>query len=167
MRGKKGIFGYKVGLTRLSTKPPGEWFDPSTFLLKGEESLPEEETDKPNYFLAKSFVVIGALLLIFRLTSLQVTQGYENRYLAEGNRIRRQITVAPRGSILDRTGEPLVMNEPGYSLDIIPSDLPTKKADRELVYDTVAKGTGIGADTIANQINQAGLSSLDPVAIQD
>lgn len=166
MRGKKGIFGYKLGLTRLSPKPPGEWFDPASFLIKSEETLPEEDEAKPHYFLGKMMVIFAALVLILRLTNLQVTQGYENRYLAEGNRIRRQITVAPRGAIVDRTGAPLVTNKPGYSLDIIPSDLPIKKVDRQIVYEAVAKVVNLPLDAIADQINQAGLSSLDPVTIK-
>lgn len=165
MKGKKGLFGYRFGLKSNLSSPGSEWFDPSAFLVRGEETLTEEETEKPQLLLPKIVTLIAVAILGFRLTHLQIAQGNENRYLAEGNRIRRQILPAPRGAIVDRSGKELVVNEPGYSLDIIPSDLPRKKDDRHVVLQRVADEHKVPLETIAKLVDKAGLSSLDPVSV--
>jgi penicillin-binding protein 2 len=162
---KKGIFGYKEGLTRLTTKPMSDWFEPSTFLIEAEGTLPEEETEKPYFLFGRVLVLLAIGIFAFRLSNLQITQGSENRYLAEGNRIRRQITVAPRGGIVDRKGNSLVLNEPGYSVDVIPSDLPRKKEDRNAVLQKLAQELGLSYDVLKKQIENAGLTSFDPLPI--
>lgn len=127
--------------------------------------MPNEESDRPNYFFARLGILLIGLLLVFRLTNLQIAQGNENRYLAEGNRIRQQISVAPRGAIFDRKGEKLVTNQAGYSLDLIPSDLPRKRAERELVLQQVSTLTNSPLDSLSRALNQVGLFSLDPISI--
>ena len=59
---------------------------------------------------------IGILLLLGRLFELQIIFGSQNRQIAEGNRIRRVIDLAPRGIIFDRHQQPLVRNVPIYRL---------------------------------------------------
>ncbi|HEY1074433.1 MAG TPA: penicillin-binding protein 2 [Patescibacteria group bacterium] len=122
--------------------------------------------DRPNYLLARIGILFLGLALVFRLTNLQIAEGNENRYLAEGNRIRQQVTVAPRGAIVDRKGELLVTNEAGYSLDLVPSDLPRQRAEREKVLQEVGTLTGSSLETLSKALNQVGLFSLDPIIIQ-
>ncbi len=165
--GRKNLFGYTQNTSSTSKRVnKTDWFDPSDILVKGEETLPDDETEKPRYILAQFLLLAAAALLFFRLTNLQITQGSTNRYLAEGNRIRRQITLAPRGAIVDRHGTNLVLNEPGYRLELIPSDLPLKQADRQTIYQQVADVTHIPVDTVVKEVQQAGFSSLDPIILQ-
>lgn len=56
-------------------------------------------------FLWFGFVVLGA-----RLFQLTIIDGHRLRALADDNRIRELVRHAPRGVLLDRTGEPLVKN---------------------------------------------------------
>src|SRR6266542_83927 len=113
---KKNIFGYKEGIGRLTAQPAGDWFDPSSFLINSETTLPEDEEEKPFFLLGRMAIILIAAIFVVRLSNLQITQGRQNQYLAEGNRLRRQITIAPRGSIVDRNNTTLVSNIPGYTL---------------------------------------------------
>lgn len=163
---KKTRFGYLDGSSRPKRPSPLEWFEPGRVLVRGEEVLPSEGEEQPSFWLPRLLVCLGVIVLIFRLGNLQIAQGNQNRYLAEGNRIRRQVTIAPRGSIVDHKGENLVINEPGYSLEMVPSDLPLTKQDRIEVYNTVAEVIGSPADSIIKQVEQAGLGSIEPITIK-
>lgn len=166
MAPKKGKFGYTKGLDRYTSKHSTEWVDVSSFLLEGEDVLPDEAEEKPSFFWVKLFIIFAVGMLGFRLTHLQIVEGSENRYLAEGNRIRRQITIAPRGNIIDRKGHELVTNKAGYSLEIVPSDLPRTKEVRVKILDTLAQTTQLPRDQLVKKLEQVGLMSLDPLTIQ-
>lgn len=64
--------------------------------------------------------------MIARLFELQIIFGAKNRDLAEGNRIKKEILVAPRGMIYGREGEALVRNLPVYRLALEPNDPATE-----------------------------------------
>ncbi len=163
---KKGIFGYRQGLSRFLTRSTSEWFDPSTFLIHGQQTLPDEGAEKPTFWGGKIALVFLVLVVVWRLTNLQIVEGQAHRFLAEGNRVRRQITIAPRGSIVDRRNVPLVTNQPGYSLELVPSDLPQDKDARLAVFATLAQVTGVPVETVTKLVTQVGLGSLTPVSLQ-
>jgi len=73
---------------------------------------------KSRFYIFLGFLVIGFLLLAGRLFELQVIFGSQNRALAEGNRIKKEVIPAPRGIIYDRYGKELVRNIPLYRLQI-------------------------------------------------
>lgn len=54
------------------------------------------------------------LILLTRLFELQIIFGSQNRQIAEGNRIKKAVNLAPRGIIFDRHGRPLVANVPVF-----------------------------------------------------
>lgn len=57
---------------------------------------------------------IAFFVLLWRLFDLTVIQGKSFRLLSDENRIRELVRHAPRGILFDRTGEPLVSNDPYY-----------------------------------------------------
>lgn len=63
-----------------------------------------------------SFLCIAFFVLIWRLFDLTLVHGREYRSLSDNNRTRSLIRHAPRGILRDRTGTPLVSNEPRYRL---------------------------------------------------
>ncbi|MCL5784510.1 MAG: penicillin-binding protein 2 [Patescibacteria group bacterium] len=68
-------------------------------------------------------VALGSIFLVIffglflRLFHLQITQGEENRQLADSNRIQIRVIHAPRGVIYDRNGQVLAENNPGFRLN--------------------------------------------------
>ncbi|MGA9851388.1 MAG: penicillin-binding protein 2 [Gammaproteobacteria bacterium] len=84
-------------------------------------------------FTARIVIVgsIGLVLLlavVVRLFDLQVINHSHYVNLAEGNRLRDEPVMPPRGLIYDRNGVLLAENRPSYELDIIPEQVPDLKA---------------------------------------
>lgn len=65
-------------------------------------------------FIFYGVLIVGLLFLLARLFELQIIFGQQNRGLAEGNRIKKEILPAPRGMIYDKNGQELVRNVPVY-----------------------------------------------------
>ena len=93
-------------------------------------------------------------LIFFRLWYLQVLSG--DRYLAEAqnNRIREIQVHAPRGEILDRSGEVLVDNRTALALQVAPQDLPTEREQRERVLRRVAHVAGMSLADVRKEIRE-------------
>ncbi|HET9509410.1 MAG TPA: penicillin-binding protein 2 [Gaiellaceae bacterium] len=80
--------------------------------------------------LALRVGVLGAValavfaVLVLRLWALQVLSG--DRYLvaAQANQVRTLRVEAPRGTIVDRNGKPIVTNVPGTAVQLWPADMP-------------------------------------------
>lgn len=85
-------------------------------------SNPEQEAKE--YFHRYRWLY-GSILLIFfiiigRLWHLQIVQGQLLRTFSERNRIKETRIESPRGVILDRNGQVLVDNLPGFEITITP-----------------------------------------------
>ena len=63
-------------------------------------------------------------MLFFRLWSLQVLSGDTYLAAAQGNQLRTIRIEAPRGTILDRNGTPIVDNVAGTAVQVWVGDLP-------------------------------------------
>lgn len=61
-------------------------------------------------------------LLILRLAWMQLFQGGQYKKIAEDNRLRRQYTQAPRGTMYDRNGAVVVSNRPSFAVSVIPAE---------------------------------------------
>lgn len=75
-------------------------------------------------------ILIGALtlLLLLRLTYLQVVSHRYYATLSQANRINPIPILPPRGLILDRNGVVLAQNFPVFTLEIVPDDVPELNA---------------------------------------
>jgi penicillin-binding protein 2 len=88
-----------------------------------------------NYFDSRvRFAVVIVILLcaaiVFRLMNLQIFRYNELAALSENNSVRIMRIRADRGFIKDRSGKNLVINSPGYEIEIIKED--TKNIDKLL-----------------------------------
>ena len=80
-------------------------------------------------FLAANILIVVAFSLIFsRLWYLQILNGEYFKGLSENNRIRIQEIAAPRGTLFDRNGVPLVNSFPSFDVSIYRQDVPDMKA---------------------------------------
>jgi penicillin-binding protein 2 len=85
----------------------------------------DDKTDQRKVFTRRTFILAGgkALLgtaLVSRLYYLGVMQSSHYKTLANGNRIRLEILVPPRGRILDRFGNIFASNDSSYQLVVTP-----------------------------------------------
>ena len=74
--------------------------------------------------IAMALIILSAALLLTRLWYLQIYRGDEYAKLSEINRIRIQEIAAPRGNILDRTGQPIITNRPRFNVVWSREDAP-------------------------------------------
>ena len=69
-------------------------------------------------------VTVVFALLLLRLWYLQVLEGRYYATLSASNRLRIRSVEAPRGFILDRSGEVIVENRPSFDVYVIPAAVP-------------------------------------------
>ena len=83
---------------------------------------PEEEAKdlESGYKALYVFILITSFIICARLWYLQIIQGDELKAYSDKNRVKETKIPAPRGLILDRNGEVLVENLPGFEATITP-----------------------------------------------
>jgi len=70
-----------------------------------------DQPPSPRLLFFGAFLVVAFGALTYNLFALQVTQSTRFAALSEGNRVRREEVLAPRGIIFDRHGVQLVQNQ--------------------------------------------------------
>ncbi len=109
-----------------------EWEESALDSKSSVEGFWDEHRDPPKLTWLKGAIIIACLVLVGKLFSLQVLQGQEYQKLSEGNRLRNQVILAPRGLIKDSRGQILVQNRPSFSLVVTPADLPAEGLDGQI-----------------------------------
>ncbi|MBF7083715.1 penicillin-binding protein 2 [Desulfallas sp. Bu1-1] len=100
---------------------------------------------KMKFVLGAVFLVI--LVLLARVSYLQLVQTEEYRTLARNNYIRIAPVFAPRGEIFDRNGEKIVTNRPIYTVSI--NDLNLEGTTYHLYLNRTGADIVDMADTLA------------------
>ena len=75
-------------------------------------------------FAAMVIIALLTVILIGRLSYLQIVRHEYYVGLSQGNRVRLEPIPASRGLILDRNGQILVDNEPAYQLELVRDQVP-------------------------------------------
>lgn len=123
-----------------------------TFHLAPDE-MGDAVTDEQvpvRHFYGISFIVLAcATLLGIQCFRLQVTQGSQNKALAEGNSVRLITIPADRGLITDDKGVIIAQNTQKLALAVDPLTLPAKRSDRLAIYAKLQKKAGVSDATIA------------------
>ena len=115
-----------------------------------------------------AFALTAALLFTLlggRLFQMQVLNGtlYADRAVAA--RTVELALKAPRGLIFDRTGRPIAVNVPSWTVEAIPADLPVDARARDVVLARVASSTGSRAATLRQRLNAFHGSPYDQVPL--
>jgi len=101
-----------------------------------------------------TFAVVIFSIIFFRLWYLEVLSGESYRAEADNNQVREITVQAPRGEILDRTGEPLVTNRTALALQIRTTELPQSKHKRAKVLQKLGELEHFSTAEIHKQIRQ-------------
>lgn len=112
-------------------------------------------------------VMVVILFMIFtaiisRLVWLQVLHGKDFRAQSDNNRIRLLSITAPRGTIYDRNGVPLVTSRPGFSVSLVPISGPIS----DEVINRLAPLVNMTAEDIKKKIKSQD-NPLAPIRIKD
>ncbi len=102
-------------------------------MLKAANLIP-----KRRVVVASGVIIVLMVSLLIRFFSIQVYSYEKYNKKADVNRIRAISLNAPRGLILDRTGEIIVDNYPTYILTGIPGEMEDKKQN----FNIISKYTG-------------------------
>lgn len=117
------------------------------------------------YFI--SIIVLVFALILGRTIQLQIFNGNYYRELAEGNRVRLLPIPAQRGVIYDRNNKELLRNIPGFSLAIIPQDLPRKKEDRLEIVKKLSELSGVDQEEIESLLKKYGAYGYQSLIVKD
>ncbi|HET9394100.1 MAG TPA: penicillin-binding protein 2 [Candidatus Rubrimentiphilum sp.] len=92
--------------------------------------------------------ILALLALLARLIQVQLVQGDAFRAAAQENQIRLIPVAAPRGKILDRTGQAIVRSRPSFVVAVIPSELSDVSAELK----TVSQAIGLPVATLQDRL---------------
>ena len=118
-----------------------------------EAQVLEDERENVNYRVLAGFFLFCILALAFRVSFLQGIKGGEYRALAEGNKLRVQYVLSPRGLITDRTGKVIAANIPSFELDVVTADLPVEPQAYQAVLARVSGIVGKSSEELAEDIS--------------
>ncbi|VBB07583.1 Hypothetical protein LUCI_2848 [Lucifera butyrica] len=105
-------------------------------------------------------VLLIFVLLMSRLGFLQIIHGADYRLRADNNCIRLLPLTAPRGFFYDRNMVPLVTNQPGFTVSLMPISGPIPDG----VINRLAGYLEMKPDVIRKKIKQA--NPLEPIRIK-
>ena len=113
-----------------------------------------------------AFSVIAALLLLAlggRLFQLQIVNGDVYAGRAAADRTVEVAIPAPRGLIFDRSGRPVAVSIPSWTVKIRPADLP--EIDRYRVLNRIARIAGVDRSAVADRLDAFVGSPFDLVPV--
>src|SRR5687767_11907192 len=113
-----------------------------------------------------AFGVAAVVLMVAlggRLFQLQVVNGDEYARRASADRTVEVPVPAPRGLIFDRTGRPVAVNTPSWTVKVRPADLP--EADARRILARVARVTGSNLSVLRDRLQAYRGSPFDLVPV--
>jgi penicillin-binding protein 2 len=117
----------------------------STGKIKRRRYHDEPGMPSGRFYLVPIALVIALILLLGKTFFLQVVQGEYYRNLSDLNRIKTITIYAPRGTIMDRNGKPLVYNVPGFRQTV---NGETKLIEQEKAIELLAEGKELEIDSL-------------------
>jgi penicillin-binding protein 2 len=132
-------------------------------------SVSQQALDQPlsaRLLLAGCLLLVGFAALAYNLFSLQVSQNAGFSSLAEGNRVRKETLLAPRGIIFDRHGVQLIQNVGSFAVAIVPFDLAKIGDARNQELQKLQQLTGISAVEIQRQADLNKAELFQPVVLK-
>lgn len=142
-----------------------DWDESALDTQTSVEGFADETRTNTTSFRWLHVLLIGCCaVLLFQLFNLQIMQGSDLKALAEGNRLRIQTIIAPRGYIVDRTGEQLARNTASFSLVITPVDVPKDGIDP--IIDQVSQMFAIPREEITDKLKDLNRNSLQQIILK-
>ncbi len=105
-------------------------------VIEGSESMITHEF-MSQYIDTKKFLIVGVLvflgcsIVLGKAFHLQIVQGSSLYAQAEGNRSQKKYIIPHRGIMYDSKMQPLVKNEPVFTIGVVPEALAQNLQDRE------------------------------------
>lgn len=141
-----------------------EWDEAAMDTQTDLEGFHDSERPSPSLWWLRSLILLAGIVLIVKLFNLQVSQGQVFGALADGNRLRNQIILAPRGLIVDNHGIQIAQNTASFSLVAIPVDLP-KEGLADVLSKLIIQFSLPDAET-RELLSKVKSSSFEPIVLK-
>jgi penicillin-binding protein 2 len=149
---------------RLAADPTSSLEDP--FLPRSVQQQALDRPVPPRLLLFAGIVLVAFAALVYNLFTLQVSQTSRFAALAEGNRVRKEVVLAPRGIVFDRHGVQLVQNRGSFAVAIVPADIARHSDARKQELQKLQELTGISAVEIQRQADLNKAEPFQPVVLK-
>ena len=128
---------------------------------------PGKSRNRPhsNLVVLRVAVLVAFAILTAQLFRMQIIDGKEYARRATENHIAIDTTLAPRGAIVDRAGNPLVVNVPIYEATVVPDFLPGKVETREAIFSAIERITGVPALEARERVRKSEADGLGYIGI--
>lgn len=157
-------FNFTKHKSHLKTGLGLEWEEGVSGTGSGVDAFDEDKRDPKKFAWLKYCLVGVCIILGVQLFNLQIVQGEKLRGLSEGNRLRLQTILAPRGFIQDRNGEIIAKNTASFNLALTPIDLPEE--GRGEIFKEVSERFGVPVSEIEDKLNKSTSGVLQPIIIK-
>lgn len=141
-----------------------EWDEAAMDTQTDLEGFHDENRPIPSLSWLKYIIIFSCIILAVKLFSLQIQQGQVFGALAEGNRLRSQTILAPRGLVEDSRGVPLAQNSASFNLVLIPIDLPAEGRDE--VIRSLSETFQLSESEVKSAVEKSKRNSFEPVIIK-
>jgi penicillin-binding protein 2 len=133
------------------------------WLTKARLYIPQKPKSIWGLLVSIGFIFI---LYVVQLGSLQIVQGQEFVGIANGNRIRDNVSFAQRGKIYDRNGVVLADNTASFQLVANPYLIAQDKKTRAQDYQKISAIIGMPEVTIKKIVEAEGLDHVLPILVE-
>ncbi len=151
-------------------KPGTEIENPIVFSsIAGQSENINKQKDviKANFLIIWFFLNLILVIIAGRVFYLQIIRGSYYQKMAENNRIKTVEVKAPRGLIVDKSGEIIASNIPSFDIAFIPNQLSENRIKREQIYSELAKECDLEIEEIKNKIESIDSSSKNKYLIKE
>lgn len=111
--------------------------------------------------ILERLILAGLLVIWASLFVTQIVHGGRYREKSERNRSRLIHLPAPRGSILDRNGIPLVEDRVSFELAILPQELQ----DADETWDRLSRLVGLPPEELSSRYRRGFVARFSPVSL--
>lgn len=136
-------------------------------ITEKEEAVIERPFKKRNLKIVWIFSLVVFGILLARVFYLDIIKGKYYSELSKGNRIRMVLIKAPRGKILDKTGNVLVSNVSSVDAVIIPNDLPKDLNEKNRIIETLSQVLEVDKNEIEKNVASQPENSINPILVKE
>ncbi len=123
-------------------------------IQQSEAEVMEDDREVINYRILGGIILLCLSFLFIRLFYLQGFQGSDYKALAEGNKLRTQFVLAPRGLLVDRYGKTIASNTPNFELVAVTADFTLDKTEFDGRITQLAAILGMDTNTLSDSVKR-------------
>jgi penicillin-binding protein 2 len=138
---------------------------PGQAISGGQNSLSSQMSKR--VMIVSALIIVAMFGLVSRLFFMQVVDAESYNALANGNRVRLEVSYAPRGKILDRKNNVIADNTLSFQLTATPYLMSADEAERQQDFEYVSSVTGQKPEEVTKTVSEKGLDFVQPILVAE